>query len=131
MKLSVRKPRTARRAKPVTFATVRQLALAMPGVEEGTSYGTPAFRVSGKFLGRLREDNETLVLKVGFETRDFLMEANPKTFFTTDHYRGYPSVLVRLATVRPDELGDVIEDAWRFCASKRLVEAYDKGRRSE
>ena len=110
--------------KPVTFEAVRQLALALPEVEEGTTYGTPAFRVRGKFLARLREDGESVVLKVGFEVRDFLMEANPKVFFNTDHYRGYPSVLVRLATVDPDELREALEDAWRFCAPKRLVQTH-------
>jgi hypothetical protein len=45
----------------VTLATVRQLALAFPGVEEGFSYGTPGFRVRGKFLARLWEDGETLI----------------------------------------------------------------------
>ena len=44
----------------VTLATVRRLALAFPGVEEGLSYGTPGFRVRGKFLARLWEDGETL-----------------------------------------------------------------------
>jgi hypothetical protein len=47
----------------VTLATVRRLALAFPGVEEGLSYGTPGFRVRGKFLARMKEDGETLVVK--------------------------------------------------------------------
>jgi hypothetical protein len=76
---------------PVTFETVRRLALELPAVEEGTSYGTPAFRVRGKFLGRLREAGESLAIKCGFEERDFRIQADPKTFFTTDHYRGYPT----------------------------------------
>lgn len=45
-----------RRGSNTTFDTVRRLALALPGVEEGVSYGTPAFRVRGKLLARLRED---------------------------------------------------------------------------
>ncbi len=48
--------------KPVTVEMVRRLALAFPAVEEGTSYGTPAFRVCGKFLARLREDGESLAI---------------------------------------------------------------------
>jgi YjbR len=61
---------------PVTFETVRAIALALPGVEEGTSYGTPAFRVRGKFLARLREDGETLVVKCDYHERDLRMEIN-------------------------------------------------------
>jgi hypothetical protein len=66
--------------RPVDFATVRRYALALPGVEEGSSYGTPGFRVRGKFLARMKEDGETLVVKCGHDERDFRMQANPETF---------------------------------------------------
>src|SRR5258706_343403 len=83
----------------MTFQQVRRLLLSFPGVEEGPCYGTPGFRVRGKFLARLKEDGTTLVVKCGDEERDFRMEADPSTFFITDHYRGYPTVLVRLARI--------------------------------
>jgi len=108
----------------VTFASVRRVALSFPGVEEGTSYGTPAFRVRGKFLARLREDGETLVVKCGYDERDLRMQADPTTFFTTEHYRGYPSVLVRLATVTPTDLREVLELAWRRAAPRHLITTY-------
>ena len=111
-------------ATGVTFAAVRQLALALPGVEEGTSYGTPAFKVRGKLLARLREDGETLVLRVGFDLRDLLMNADPETFFVTDHYLGYPYVLVRLPRVARTRLRDVLEDAWKHSAPKTLLATY-------
>ncbi len=112
------------RARPakvgVTVEQLRLLALALPGVEEGLSYGTPAFRVKGKFFARLWEDLETLVLKLSFDERDMLLAANPEAFFTTDHYRNYPTVLVRLAAVRSDELGALLQDSWNLYAPKRL-----------
>jgi hypothetical protein len=43
--------------------------------------------VRGKFLARVRDDGETLVVKCGDDERDFRMQADPATFFTTDHYR--------------------------------------------
>jgi hypothetical protein len=112
---------------PAHLQTVRRLALALPGVEEGPCYGTPGFRVRGKFLARLWEDGETLVVKCGDEERDFRMQADPKTFFITDHYRGYPTVLVRLGRVRLADLREVLEQAWRRNAAKRVVAAYDQG----
>jgi len=112
---------------PLTFDDVRKLAFALPEVEEGTSYGTPAFRVRKKFLARLREDGETLVVMIDFDERDILMAANPETFYITDHYRGYPAMLVRLATVDPDDLRELLEGAWRRVAPKRLVAALDQG----
>jgi hypothetical protein len=114
--------------EPVTWATVRRLALALPGMEEGLCYGTPGLRVRGKFLERLKEDGETLVVKIGFLERNALMELEPKTFFTTDHYRGYPTVLVRLSSVGRERLRDILEQAWRRIAPKRLVAAYDAER---
>ena len=111
-------------AQGVTFAAVRKLALALPGVEEGTSYRTPAFKVRGKLIARLREDGETLVVKVGFELRDFLMNADPATFYITDHYRGYPAVLVRLPRVDRARLRDVLEEAWKQSAPKTLLAAH-------
>ncbi len=112
-----------RKRTPATFETVRRIALTLPGVEEGTCYGTPAFRVKGRFLARLREDGETLAVKCGFDERDFRMLAEPATFFTTDHYRGYPTVLIRLASVRSPDLHDILEQGWRFNAPKKLLAA--------
>jgi hypothetical protein len=62
------KQTTRRRSavKPVTWDTVRQLALALPGVEEGTSYGTPAFKVKGKLLARFHQDGESMVVKIEY-----------------------------------------------------------------
>jgi hypothetical protein len=110
----------------MTFDAVRRIALALPGVEEGTAYGTPAFRVRGKFLARLREDGESLAIKCGFDERDLRLQADPKTFFVTDHYRGYPTVLVRLSAVSAGTLGEVLEQAWRLSAPKRQVAEFDK-----
>ncbi len=116
------------KAGPVDFETVRKAALALPGVEDGTSYGTPALKVRGKLLVRLREDGETFVLIVDFDTRDILMRADPETFFITDHYRGYRAVLVRFATLDPRQLPGLLEQAWRQAAPKRLVAAFGAAR---
>ncbi len=67
----------------------------------------------GKFLSRLKEDRaETLVVRIDMDERDVRMAANPETFYITDHYRGYPAMLVRLATVDSDELRELLEGAW-------------------
>lgn len=112
--------------QPTHLQTVRRVALALPGVEEGPCYGTPGFRVRGKFLARLWEDGETLVVKCGDEERDFRMQVDPATFFITDHYRGYPTVLIRLARVRLSVLQEVLEEGWRRSAPQRLIAEYDQ-----
>ena len=83
-------------ARKLTLSAIRRVASALPNVEEGTSYGTPAFRCKKKLIARLHQDGRSLVLKVGDATRDHLLQADPETFFITDHYRGYPYVLARL-----------------------------------
>lgn len=111
----------ARRRGGVTLETVRELALALPGVEEGVSYGTPSFKVRKTMLARLKEDGETLVLKTDPLARDTLMRADPDTFFITDHYEGYPLMLVKLASIQREQLRTLLDDAWRSAAPKRLL----------
>ena len=104
----------------VTVASTRRLLLSLPGTEEGPSYGTAGFRVRGKFLARLRDNDTVLVVKCGDIERDLRLEADPRAFFTTDHYRGYPTVLIRLDAVHQDDLREVLEVAWFRIAPKRL-----------
>jgi hypothetical protein len=104
---------------------VRRLAAALPEVEEGTRYGTPAWIVRKRFFARLREDGETLVVRVDRGERQLLMSAEPEVFFITDHYRNYDLVLVRLAAIDDQELREVLTDSWRMVAPKRLVAALD------
>lgn len=118
--------RDPRDDEPVTFETARRMALALPEVEEGTWFGTPAFRVRGKSFARLREDGDSLVVMVNLFERAYLMEAEPESFHITDHYRDYPAMLVRLSAVRPALLRERLEEAWRIKAPKRLVAAYDR-----
>ena len=110
----------------VTAEAARRMLLALPGVEEGPCYGTPGFRVRKKFLARLRDQDTVLVVKCGFDERDFRLRADPEAFFTTDHYRGYPTVLVRLDRVHEADLRALLEDAWRLAAPKRLVAEYER-----
>lgn len=114
-------------ARGVNFETVRRLALRLPEVEEGLCYGTPAFRVRKKLLARLWEDGGTLVVRTDFDTREALMAADPGTFFITDHYRGYPWILVRLERMESANLRRLLEDAWRKSASRRLLARLETG----
>jgi hypothetical protein len=111
---------------PTDFEKFRRIALALPGVEEGVSYGTPAFRVGGKLLARLHQDGESLVIKIDFGERELLMRADPATFYITEHYRHYPWMLVRLAKVHPDEIRRLFTQAWFSAAPKALAKALDR-----
>jgi hypothetical protein len=108
----------------VTFEQVRLAAQAFPGVEDSTSYGTPALKVRGKLLARVHQSGESMVLRTDLLDREILMQSDPNVFFITDHYRDYPWILVRFSAVDPGALPDLIERAWRLVAPKSLVAKY-------
>src|SRR5262245_18864737 len=125
MGLSSRRQSVANAVQPpVTWETVRALALALPEVEEGKSYGTPAFRVRGKLFARLHDSREAVVVKIDREERAMRMNVDPEAFYITDHYLAYPWMLVRMAAVEPEVLRELLEEAWRLCAPRRLVTAH-------
>jgi hypothetical protein len=134
------KRRTGRKTEPVplkypvsaaqakAFARVLALASELPGVEESRAYGTPAIKVKGKFLARLRTEAEGgLALHCDFVDRNMLMQADPEVFYVTDHYTDYPMVLIDLAKVRWDAMPGLLEQAWRMVAQARLIRAHDEG----
>lgn len=112
--------------KPAAFETVCEIARELPGAEESTSYGTPAFKVKGKLFARFHQDGESLVVGVDFDEREEMMNADPEKFYITDHYRNYPWILVRLSKVRPEELRDLLLGSWRRAAPKQMVASLHK-----
>jgi hypothetical protein len=102
---------------------LREIALSFPGVEEGTSYGTLGFRVRKKLICRMKEDGESLAIRMEFGEREILMEGEPRTFYVTEHYRNYPMVLVHLSRLHSDELTRIFGNAWRRFAGSKLIEA--------
>ena len=99
---------------PSQLARVREIALALEGTEEGSSYGTPGFKVRGKLFARVHQDGESLVVRVDPFERDLLLKTNPGTFFLTDHYVDYPWVLIRLVAAKREVLRKALENAWRI-----------------
>lgn len=114
-----RKARSESSDKPTAFDNACEIARTLPGAEETTSYGTPAFKVKGKLFARFHQDGESLVVSVDFDEREEMMNADPEKFYITDHYRNYPWILVRLSKVRPDELRDLLLGSWRRAAPKK------------
>jgi len=109
--------------KKIDFDLVREIALALPGVEESTTYGTPSLKVRGKLLTcraihRSAEPN-TLAVKIEFDQRDELIAADPSVYYLTKHYVNYPVVLVRLSRINEDALRDLLNMGWRFVTSKK------------
>ena len=112
------------------WEAIVKLARELPEVEEGTSYGTPALKVRGKkLLARLWEDGETVVFMLeSVDLQEILTETQPELYFITDHYRGWPAVLARLARLRPVECRERLEAAFREQAPVTLVRRFDDAR---
>ena len=105
----------------VTEDDVRRIALSLPATTEKPSYGTPGFRVKDKLFARIREEGDVLVVWVdGLDEKEALLLADPDTFFTTPHYDGHPTVLVRFSAVDTGELTELLTDAWSVRAPQRL-----------
>ena len=102
----------------MTWETVRKIGLAMPGVEDGKSYGTAALKVKKKLFVRLREEGDVIVIPMPFEQREVLMAEAPEKYFITDHYLNYQYMLVRLTKVSEDEIRDLLKGAYRTVLRK-------------
>jgi hypothetical protein len=110
----------------VTEDDVRRIALSLPSTSERPSYGMPGFRVKDKLFARIREEGDVIVVWVeSVEEKEALIAADPDVFFTLPHYDGYAMVLVRMAAVEEDELTELLTDAWRLRAPKRVREAFE------
>jgi hypothetical protein len=112
---------------PITPAQFKKVALSFPEALEKSSYGNPSIFIAKKFFTRLRKEDDSVVWIVdSMDERDHLLEIDPKTYFITDHYRDYPSVLVRTARIDTDMLKKMLERRWRKVAPKKLIRAIDE-----
>jgi hypothetical protein len=110
-------------SKQIDFDVVREIALRLPGVEEGSLHGAPSLKVSGRLLTcpalhRSAEPN-SLAVRVDFDQRAELIKAEPSVYYLTDHYLNYPTVLVRLGQIDRSSLRDLLRAAWRFVSAEK------------
>jgi hypothetical protein len=122
------------RRTPLSLDAVRELAAALPGVEESTSWGAQSWKVRGKMMAcqainKSAEPN-SLGVMVPFEQRDELIAAQPDVYYVTDHYVNYPCVLVRLSRVHRDALRDLLGMAARFVGETAKKKSGSRNRRA-
>ncbi len=106
-----------------TFDRLKRAAASLPEVEEGMSYGTPALKLRKKLLCRVK-DADIVVLMCPLEEKELLMGAAPGIYYQTDHYKGWPAVLVRMSAISDAELANRLALAWRSQAPKKLAAAF-------
>ena len=110
------------RSKKIDFAVVRELALALPGVEEGSVHGAPSLKVRGRLLAcpaiHSSVEPNSIVVRIDFEQRAELLQGAPNVYYVTEHYVKHPAVLVRLGELGKNSLRALLQMAWRFVSSK-------------
>ncbi|MEO6877556.1 MAG: hypothetical protein ABI205_03680 [Gemmatimonadaceae bacterium] len=112
---------------PATGLTrVRAIAKKLPDVEEGTTYGYPAFKVGGKPFALFPKKKEvepgTLGVRMSILEREHRIAAQPRLFYVTPHYQDYPSILARVELMSDSALRELLESGHEFMVaeSKRL-----------
>jgi hypothetical protein len=86
-----------------------KIALAIPGTEEVLWFRKPAVFIHGQFLTKVHDKEDAMTLRVSsMEMRDMMLEAEPRLFYITDHYRNFPFVLARLKTLTPKVLKEML-----------------------
>jgi hypothetical protein len=105
----------AKKRVAIDFEAARAIALALPGVEESTTSRGTSFKVGGRLLAcpaiHSSAEPNSLVVKVSTEQRERLLATEPRTYYVTEHYWGYATILVRLSRVSGDALRDLLASA--------------------
>jgi hypothetical protein len=107
-----------------TWNDVRRLASQLPEAKEDTSYRKPSFKVRGKVFAAMSPHEEgALVVRVNLMKKPLLIESRPDVYFSTPHYDGWPSLLIRLDAVDDEALRERLEDSWLIAAPAKLAGA--------
>lgn len=115
---------------PLTKSEARKIALSFEGASEGPYFGRPAIFVNEEYLCRVHDKEEAVVLRTGsMEMREVMLEAEPKLFYITDHYKSFPVILARLSKLDRKTLRElltarvlrIVEKAARKRPKKRVA----------
>jgi hypothetical protein len=104
----------------------RRLALSFPEAEERQTWGHPTFRVRGKMFMTMATDGTSATVKATHEAQAALVGSEPETFSVPAYVGQHGWVGIVLDRVDPEELAELVEEAWRMTAPKRLVRAFER-----
>jgi hypothetical protein len=122
-----------------TWEDVQRLALALPEASERLSREKRQWRVKDKLFVWERPLRPKEIAELGaaapvgpvlgarvehLGAKQALLEDDPSVYFTTSHFEGYAAILVRLERIEPDELEEVVTEAWLARAPKRSAKTF-------
>jgi hypothetical protein len=113
----------------VTGDDLRRFALALPETTEKVTWDVDiTFRVRDKIFAIMGPDGGSASIKASLEAQQALVASDPKTFSVSAYTGRYGWTTVNLEHVEADELQELVEEAWRRTAPKKLVAAFDANR---
>ena len=102
---------------------VRAIAMKLPDVEEGTTYGFPAFKVHGKafawFPKRKEVEDGSMGVRMTVLEREYRIKDDPAVFYVTPHYKDYSSVLARVRLMSTPTLRELLESGHEFMVKQK------------
>ena len=105
----------------------RALALSLPETTEKEAWGHPTFRVRDKMFAMLGVgDDHSVRVKSTLDEQTALTQMDPETFSVPGYVGKYGWIRIQLDRVDPEELSELVTEAWRMTAPKRLVKAFDE-----
>ncbi|MEV0289174.1 MmcQ/YjbR family DNA-binding protein [Kribbella sp. NPDC050820] len=121
----------------VDLRTVRRIALSLPEAEDESVRRSVRFSVLGKAFAwtylrrpaageRRVPDPSVLAVRCAGSEKEAILASAPTKYFTDAHYNGFPAVLVRLDAIDARELRELLTDAWRCQAPKKLARTLDE-----
>jgi hypothetical protein len=113
----------------ITAREVRTLALSLPEVREEPHFDRASFRVRGKIFATIAPDGKSGMLKLDLDAHEALLAAEPETFFSFGGFSRNGATGVRFPRVKKQVFRELLGEAWRNVAPKRLVAATPKERR--
>ena len=106
----------------VTLETVLQTGLSLPGVEKGSSWGSPALKVRGNLMACVPTHKSaepgSVLFRMDRRDRAAMIVESPALYYAPPHYQDYDAVLVRLDQLNPELLHDLLVMAHNFVTVK-------------
>jgi hypothetical protein len=103
----------------------RALALSLPDAVEKQAWGHPTFRIRDKMFATMATDGSTASVKSTLDEQRALTEMQPDTFSVPAYVGKHGWIGIQLDRVDAEELSELVTEAWRLTAPKRLVTSFD------
>jgi hypothetical protein len=110
----------------ITAKEVRMLALSLPEVREEPHFDRASFRVGGKIFATIAPDGKSGMLKLDLDAHEALLAAEPETFFSFGGFSRNGATGVRFTRVKKQVFRELLGEAWRNVAPKKLIGATAK-----